>query len=81
MKDAIYAGILTIFGSGLLYAADQRIDARVSKAINDFQRQEITRQIDFYDTKQELAPDTVTPDDRVNRKVLERQLRKLEGGQ
>lgn len=79
MRDMIYAGIFGITVAGLSYAADEKIDRRVEGAIQDFERRQITRQIDFYDTKQELSPESITPDDRVNRKVLERQLRQLGG--
>ena len=69
------AGVLMIAGLG--FAADQRIDTRVQQAIGQFQQQEIERQIQFYITKSQLAPDKVTPDDNVNRQVLERQLQQL----
>lgn len=81
MRDLIYAGIFGITVAGLSYAADQRIDERVSQAIENFQINEINRQIDFYVTKEVLSPESVTPDDRVNRKVLERQLNQLGGAQ
>jgi hypothetical protein len=76
----IIAGVMALLGIvniGLLYAADKHIDERVQQAITGFQQQEIERQIEFYDTKEQLAPQSVTPDDRVHRKVLERQLKKL----
>ena len=67
----------TVALAGLAFAADQRIDQRVQQAIGAFQQQEIERQIQFYVTKEELAPEAVTPDDRVNRVILERQLKQL----
>lgn len=74
---SIYGAVGVLVIAGLGYAADQRIDTRVQQAIGKFQEQEIERQIQFYITKDQLAPDSVTPDDKVNRQVLERQLKQI----
>lgn len=77
MKDLIYGVILTVVCAGLVFAADQRIDQRVQVAIDELQVQTTEKQIQFYIMKEALAPDAITPDDRVNRQVLERQLEGL----
>ena len=77
MKSLIYGAVFSVVCAGLVFAADQRIDQRVQTAIDSFQEQEIDRQIQFYITKEQLAPGSVTPDDRVNRQVLERQLEQI----
>ena len=71
----IWVGMVVL--AGAVFAMDGRIDQRVEQAIDRFQIQQINNKIDFYIMKQELAPQSITPDDRVNRAVLERQLKQL----
>ena len=80
IKKILIGLIIPIVIGGLAYAADQRIDQRVQFAIDDFQKQEIRRKIEFYIMKEEFAPNEITSDDRINKKILERQLKRLNDG-
>ena len=73
----IYTVIAGVVLAGLAWGMDGRIDQRVAVAIDELQVRQINQKIDFYITKEQLAPRSVTPDDRVNRAVLERQLEQL----
>ncbi len=77
MKQLIIGAIFSVVCAGLVFAADQRIDQRVQSAIQSFQEQELMRQQTFYITKGQLAPDKVTPDDKINLIVIEKQLEEL----
>ena len=71
----VWAGM--IFLAGAVFAMDGRIDQRVEIAIDQLEIRQINQKIEFLIMKQEMAPQSVTPDDRVNRAVLERQLEQL----
>jgi len=79
MKQLIYGVLFTIICTGLVYAMDQRVDQRIQHAISAWQEQDVEQKIQFYIMKEELAPDAITPDDRVNKTILERQLEQLRG--
>lgn len=79
MKQLIYGALFTVVCTGLVYAMDQRVDQRIQQAIGAWQEQDVEHRIHFYLMKQELAPESVTPDDRINQEILERQLKQLRG--
>jgi hypothetical protein len=74
----VWAGM--IFLAGAVFAMDGRIDQRVGQAIDDLEIRQINQKIEFYIMKENMAPQTVTPDDRVNRAVLEHQLKQKQEG-
>ena len=78
IKKTLIGLLIPLVIAGLAYAADQRIDQRIQFAIDDFQRQDIRRKIEFYIMKEEFAPEEMTSDDRINKKILERQLKRLD---
>ncbi|GAF72057.1 unnamed protein product [marine sediment metagenome] len=73
----IYTVLAGVVLAGLAWGMDGRIDQRISIAIDEFDVRQINRKIEFYITKEQLAPQSVTADDRVNKAVLERQLQQL----
>jgi hypothetical protein len=75
MRDWLYGTVLTIAFVGFAFAADQRIDTRVQAAINSFNEQQIENQLEFYIIKAEMSG--LTPEDKINQKILEKQLEKL----
>ena len=65
--------------SGLVYGADAHIDTRVQQAIDNFQVQQIQQDLTYFVYKREMAPDSMTADDKIKEKVLKRQLEELKG--
>ncbi len=77
--STLAAGIVFWMGAmawnGIVLAVDNRIDDRVQVAIDAFQIQNIENKLEFYYVKSEFSP--LTPDDKANKKALERQLKRL----
>ena len=73
----VYTVVAMVVLAGLAWGVDGRIDQRVAGAIDNMEIRQINQKIEFLIMKEQLAPQSVTPDDRVNRAVLERQLEQL----
>ena len=78
LMQFIYTAIGGVMLIGFAAAMDLRIDQRVQVAIDNLEIRQINQRIEFLIMKQEMAPASITPDDRVNRAVLERQLEQLQ---
>ena len=76
IKKLLYALIFSVVIAGLSYAADQRIDMRVQQAINASEERSLERQIQFYIIKKNM-PGGLSTEDKINKEILERQLKDL----
>ena len=77
ITQAFFVWVGMIFLAGAVFAMDGRIDQRVEMAIDNLEVRQVNRKIEFLIMKQELAPQSITPDDRVNKLILEKQLKQL----